>query len=48
MANWFVPATPLHAIVRDTAVNIMGWPPLSGLMGRFFSFSSKGFSLASH
>ena len=47
MAKWFVPATPLHAAIRDTAVNIMTWPPLSGLLSRFFSFSSKGFSLAS-
>lgn len=47
MAKWFVPASPVHAAIRDTAVNIMTWPPLSGLLNRFFSFSSKGFSLAS-
>jgi len=46
MADWFVPATPAHALVRDVAVNVMGWPPLAGLLGKFFSFSSKGFSLA--
>lgn len=46
MANWFVPATPFHALVRDVGVNVMNWPPLSGLLGKFFSFSSKGFSLA--
>jgi len=47
MANWFVPASPVHGMVRDLALNAMNWPPLSGLMGKFFSFSSKGFSLAS-
>ena len=47
MAKWFVPATPLHAVMRDTVVNIMTWPPLAGLLGKFFSVSTKGFSLAS-
>ncbi|WP_297112401.1 FAD-dependent oxidoreductase [uncultured Devosia sp.] len=46
MANWFVPATPAHALVRDIAIRVMNWPPLSGLMGQFFSVGSKGFSLA--
>lgn len=46
MANWFVPATPLHGLVRDIGVNAMNWPLLPGLMGKFFSVSTKGFSLA--
>ena len=46
MANWFVPKTHLHEVVRDLAVNTMNWPPLAGFLGQFFSFSSKGFSLA--
>jgi 2-polyprenyl-6-methoxyphenol hydroxylase-like FAD-dependent oxidoreductase len=45
MANWFVPKSHLHEVVRDLAVNAMNWPPLAGLLGQFFSFSSKGFSL---
>lgn len=45
MANWFVPKSHLHEAVRDLAVNAMNWPPLAGLLGQFFSFSSKGFSL---
>src|SRR5690606_21150151 len=45
MANWFVPASGAHVVLRDLAVNAMNWPPLNGLIGRFFSVSSKGFSL---
>lgn len=46
MANWFVPATPMHALVRDIGVNVMNWSPLSGLLGKLLSVGSKGFSLA--
>jgi 2-polyprenyl-6-methoxyphenol hydroxylase and related FAD-dependent oxidoreductases len=45
MAKWFVPASPAHVLMRDMGVRLMNWPPLSGLIGRFFSVSAKGFSL---
>jgi 2-polyprenyl-6-methoxyphenol hydroxylase-like FAD-dependent oxidoreductase len=44
-AQWFVPQTEAHAVLRDVAVNITNWPIFAGLLGRFFSVSSKGFSL---
>ncbi|UYN98308.1 MAG: FAD-dependent monooxygenase [Devosia sp.] len=45
MADWFVPKSRAHVWMRDLTVNVMNWPPLAGLIGRYFSVSSKGFSL---
>lgn len=45
MANWFVPASGAHVVLRDMGVKLVSWKPLSGLIGRFFSVGSKGFSL---
>lgn len=45
-ANWFVPPTAAHLAVRDVVLNVVNSPLLVGLLGRFFSFGSKGFALA--
>lgn len=45
MANWFVPASGAHVVLRDMGVKLVSWKPLNGLIGRFFSVGSKGFSL---
>ena len=45
MADWFVPASDGHVWLRDVTVNVLNWPPLAGLIGRFFAVSPKGFSL---
>lgn len=45
MADWFVPKSAAHAWMRDLTVNVMNWPPLAGLIGRYFAVSPKGFSL---
>lgn len=45
-ANWFVPPSAAHIAFRDLALNVVNSPLLSGLLGRFFSFGSKGFALA--
>lgn len=45
MADWFVPRSAAHVWLRDLTVNVMNWPPLAGLIGRYFAVSSKGFSL---
>lgn len=46
-ANWFIPSTPLRLWVRNAALNITNWPPLSGLLGSFVGVSSKGFATKS-
>ena len=46
-ANWFIPSTPLRLWVRNAALNITNWPPLSGLLGSFVGVSSKGFAAKS-
>lgn len=45
MADWFVPKSNRHVWLRDLTVNVMNWPPLAGLIGRYFAVSPKGFSL---
>ncbi len=45
MADWFVPKSMAHAWMRDLTVNVMNWPPLAGLIGRYFAVSPKGFSI---
>jgi len=47
-ANWFVPPDRMHLIVRDAALNIVNSAGFSALLGRFFSFGSKGFSPTPH
>ena len=47
MADWFVPKSNRHVWLRDLMVNVMNWPPLAGLIGRYFSVGPKGFSLKS-
>jgi 2-polyprenyl-6-methoxyphenol hydroxylase-like FAD-dependent oxidoreductase len=43
-ASWFIPDTPLRLWVRNTALNVTNWPPLSGFLGRFVGVSTKGFA----
>jgi len=45
-ANWFVPPTWAHVAFRNLVLNSLNNPLLVGLLGRFVSTSSKGFSLA--
>jgi 2-polyprenyl-6-methoxyphenol hydroxylase-like FAD-dependent oxidoreductase len=46
-ANWFVPPTWAHIALRNFFFNAVSNPLFTGLLGRFVSASSKGFSLAS-
>lgn len=43
-AAWFIPATPTRLWIRNAALNITNWPPLSGLFGRFVGVGTKGFA----
>jgi 2-polyprenyl-6-methoxyphenol hydroxylase-like FAD-dependent oxidoreductase len=45
-ANWFVPPSRTHIAIRNLFFNLVSNPLLVGLLGRYVSAGSKGFSLA--
>jgi 2-polyprenyl-6-methoxyphenol hydroxylase-like FAD-dependent oxidoreductase len=44
-ARWFVPATRLHAGLRNMAMNLLGMPAFARLLSPLFSLDGKGFSV---
>jgi hypothetical protein len=44
-ARWFVPATPVHIVLRNLAFKAMNTRLLAGLLSQVFSLDGKSFAV---